>query len=238
MLRLRKPETEFADLLLFRISEDPGLPSLKIATASPIVGEPVLMIAAGTSRGGRYSRYTKGSEPLDGFTWESDQTKRWGTNRVEGPPKFLRHRETNTMAFPLKFSRIEEPGGTRYEAAGALGDSGGAVFAHEAPRDPSSDWVLSGIIFSVTSRGDALERTTLYKDLTWVADLSYYRDEIMGHIRQYENGATGQADPTAEGPGGESDRLTLAAGLTALGFLGFLAWLRTRGARAPALIDR
>ena len=237
LLQVQKPKAEFADLLLFRIDEDPGLPSLSMATASPIVGERVLLIASGTSRGERFSAYPKGSEPLDGFTWESDQTRRWGTNRVEAPPRLLPHRETNTMAFPMAFDRIEEPGGTRYEAAGALGDSGGALFSHKDPRDPNSDWVLSGIIFSVTSRGSGLQRITFYNDLTWAADLSYYRDQIMKHMREYEAQSLPHELPPMD-PEPRPSGLIMPSGVIMVLLLVVVAWLRIRRTRSASQIDR
>ena len=171
-LQLEKPESKFSDLLLFRIDEDPGLPALSIATSPPVVGQNVILIAAGASRGGRFTIYDEDLGAVDGFTWEMDQTKRWGTNRVETPPQLLSYKDTDTMAFPLAFDRIEDLRSTRNEAAGALGDSGGALFDHRASGDSTSEWVLSGIIFSVTNRGESLPRMTFYNDLTWVADLS------------------------------------------------------------------
>ncbi len=237
LLRVEKPETQFADLLLFRIDEDPGLPALSMSTSPPKVGEHVMLIAAGSSRGGRFTFYSQDSGPLDGFTWQADQTKRWGTNRVEAAPSFVGHRETSTMAFPMVFNRIEDPGSTRHEAAGALGDSGGALFARENPKDPDSDWVLSGIVFSVTSRGEGLQRITFYSDVTWAADLSYYRDRIMKHMQEYRPQNPPDASPPLDSASGPS-RLREFAGLATALLVVAMVWRRLRRPRSSSQSDR
>lgn len=125
-ISLRNPDDTLADLLLFQIDEDLPLPSLSISASPARVGEDVILIAAGSSRGGRVTLESEEGNLLDGFFWNEDQTKRWGTNRVEARSQFIENRETKTMSFPILFDRIESPSGTPHEASAARGDSGGA----------------------------------------------------------------------------------------------------------------
>ena len=82
----------------------------------------------------------------------------------------------------MTFDRIESPSGTRQEATAARGDSGGAVFSRADPENPESHWVLSGILFSVGTRTGFPERASFYGDVTWAADLSFYKDQILENV--------------------------------------------------------
>ena len=199
LVQLVNPDESLADLLVFQIDGDPGVPPLEIATAPARLGENVILIAAGSSRGGRVTMKSESNELIDGFFWNQDQTKRWGTNRVEDRSQFLEHGETRTMAFPILFSRIEDPTGTREEATAGKGDSGGALFAHADPLNPESGWILSGLLFSVSTRTGHPANASFYGDVTWVADLSFYRGQILEHLRQHGTPAlgTGMDDPDA-----------------------------------------
>lgn len=171
-----------ADLLLFRIDGDPNLPALTIATSPARVGQAVVLVAAGSSRAKRMSLTTEGQGIVDGFRWKPDQTKRWGTNIIEEEPGMVEMSGTETMAMPIFFDRIESVSGTRQEAVAAKGDSGGAVFARSNPRDPESPWTLSGLLFSVATQADRPKETSFYGDVTWLADLSYYREQIIALV--------------------------------------------------------
>ena len=179
LVRLMNSDGTQADLLLFQIDQDPGLPALAIAESPAAVGEKVILVAAGSSRGERLSAHLEGDALIDGFSWKEDRTKRWGSNIIESPPKFIEQASTKTEAVPMTFDRIEAPRGTRHEASAARGDSGGALFAHANAMDPNSDWVLSGILFSVGARSGYPGESSFYGDITWAADLSYYRDQII-----------------------------------------------------------
>jgi hypothetical protein len=175
-------EPRRSDLLLFRIDGDPGLPILPIAALTPKIGENALLIAGGSSRGPRVSLYSPGLAIRDGFHWHQDDTMRWGSNLVDRGPTWVEHQDTNTRAFPLVFDRLEDRNSTPDEAAAGLGDSGGAVFTRANPILPETGWVLSGLLFSVASDFSQPPETTFYGNITWVADLSHYREEIRRHV--------------------------------------------------------
>jgi hypothetical protein len=234
LVSLRNSDETLADLLLFQIDEDPQLPPLRIATSSAKVGEQVVLIAAGSSRGERVTLQSETGDLMDGFLWNEDKTKRWGTNRVEARPQFVENLDTTTMAFPVLFDRIEDVSGTRQEASAARGDSGGALFSRGAPFEPQEDWVLSGILVSVSARTGHPARSTFYGDITWVADLSYYRDEIVRHVG-FETDPIEDPEPASgsETTASGSERARWIAALTLLLVVGALAWrgLKTRSAR-------
>jgi hypothetical protein len=225
---LRNPDGTLADLLLFRIDEDLPLPSLSISKTPARVGEEVMLIAAGSSRGGRVTLESEAGNLLDGFLWVEDQTKRWGTNRVEARPQFIENLETKTMSFPILFDRIENPTGTRHEASAGRGDSGGALFAHTNSYDPNPDWVLSGILFSVSGRTGHPANTSFYGDITWVADLSFYRDEILRHTSpetvQMAELESNELEQSAEASGSAKRDPSRAAALALVLIVAALIW--------------
>ena len=192
--RVMNPDGSPADLLLYKIDGDPQIPALRIATSSPQVGQEVILIAAGSSRSERITVFTEDRGIVDGFRWKSGQTKRWGTNIIEGEPRSVQVDETVTTAVPIVFDRIESASGTRHEASAAKGDSGGAVFAQVDPLDPESPWVLSGLIFSVASAPEHPKESSFYGDATWVADLSQYRQGILESV--YPDGNPAGSSPT------------------------------------------
>ena len=151
-----------ADLVLFRIDSAPDLSTIHISSSSPPVGSPVVMIGAGYGQSGRVFEAGRA-----GYRWSRRTKKLWGTNKVF---KHL-HDQTvgNTDTFATRFSIAK----TRFEANAARGDSGGAAFRHAGDR-----WELAGIILATGSYGNQTQRTTLYGNHTFIADLSRYRGFI------------------------------------------------------------
>jgi len=72
-----------------------------------------------------------------------------------------------------------DPSATADEAAGANGDSGGAVFIKVG-----GDWYLAGTIFSVSQYIDQPSTTSIYDNELFAVDLSFYRDDILAVIEQ------------------------------------------------------
>lgn len=231
LVQLQNPDETQADLLLFQIDDDPGLPALTIKASAPPIGEHVILISAGSSRSERVTVISDDRGPIDGFLWQKDQTKRWGTNIVHGEPRPIEHIDTVTMAVPIVFDRIEDRLGTRQEAVAAKGDSGGAVFSRADPLDPESSWTLSGILFSVASQTGRPTKSSFYGDVTWAADLSHYRNQILETI--------GLEPPTAELPAKAkvSDSAEAALPIPLLAvlvlslFAGLAAWKASRRGR-------
>jgi hypothetical protein len=152
-----------ADLMLFRIDPEPDLPALKISTESPPIGSPIVMVGSGLGRG----EMTSGQGRI-GFSWQAPSVKRWGTSMVE---EYLHDLSVgNTDAFTTRFSIAR----TEHEAHAALGDSGGAAFAHL-----EGQWQLVGIILAVDNHNGQPARSSAYGNRTLIADLSRYVESIQ-----------------------------------------------------------
>jgi MYXO-CTERM domain-containing protein len=171
--------TANSDLMLYQISRSPDLPSIQIGSASPAAGWQVTMVGNGRDRVGQEAYWTSSwissSTPSTyaGYIWTGFNDIRWGTNVISmtGIPEGV---GTNSeTAFQTTFTA----GGSPYEAQGAVGDSGGAVF-HE---DASGHWTLAGIMFAVNNLVGQPMGTSVFGDVTYSADLSIYRSEIY-HI--------------------------------------------------------
>lgn len=166
-VRLQTDGIDPADLLLFRIQTDPGLPDLPIAILPPVPGEPLLMAGNGRNRGNALRWHG-----LRGWEFGSGKTLRWGTNHVrEVPEDPISLGATSNYAFSTVFS---DGLPTPHECQAATGDSGGAVFVPSG-----SDWVLAGVLIAVSTFDKQPSGTALFGNLTWQADLSAYRDDIL-----------------------------------------------------------
>lgn len=174
------------DVIVFRLAEGkpwPGLRLMELAEATPVPGEEVLMIGNGRNRGERLRNESETAKPPLGWGWAGGSTKRWGTNRVAGPHRVVDHGDTSTFAFSTRFDSLFMAGATPHEAQAAVGDSGGAVFKRRDPDDPESEWVLAGVIFTVSHPNGGPLEAALYGDYTYAADLSIHRDELIEAVR-------------------------------------------------------
>jgi hypothetical protein len=180
--QILNPDGSPADLLIFRIDRDPGLPALRIALRPPRIGQEVFLIGTGASRGRPLTVDSPIAGLLDGFHWSPDETRRWGTNTTSGAVETVIASDSRTLAIPMVFDRIDDPGGTDHEAAAAHGDSGGALFALEDALMPERGHVLSGILFSVSSTGEQPNEASLYGNVSYAVDLSSYRDQLIAVI--------------------------------------------------------
>jgi hypothetical protein len=109
----------------------------------------------------------------DGWKWAAENTKRWGTNQVDSPSmKISRDEALVTWSFATTF---DENLPTPHEAQAAHGDSGGAVFV-----ESDSGYELAGVMWAVESE-ECL--AAIHANLTYVADLSVYREQILGITR-------------------------------------------------------
>jgi hypothetical protein len=165
-VRLMTDGVYLADLLLFRIETDPGLPSLPIA-AFPPAGE-VVMIGNGRNRGGPIYGWDPNPD-LDGWYWGSYRAVRWGINQVKNTSV----EDTLggfTWAFTVDFSEL--PGTNECQVA--VGDSGGAVFSKNG-----EVWELTGIQLTRTLYDGQPTDTALFGNESWSGQLSEYRDQIL-----------------------------------------------------------
>jgi hypothetical protein len=160
-VQLRNQDGSQADVIVFRIQGAPHLPRLRIATATPEVGTPVVLIGNGRNRGAPLS--WSGHE---GFAWGTNSALRWGTNTVFR--NAVRANSTDALV-----TRFRKDGATPYEAQAAVGDSGGAVFVKMRGK-----WRLAGVLYGVVGFDKQPGETALYGNLTMSADLARYRPQI------------------------------------------------------------
>jgi hypothetical protein len=161
-VQLQNPDSSFADLKVFRIDPSPSLGLLKIRTSTPSNNTSVTYIARGVTRGAATNWMGNA-----GFVWSTNTGPRWATNKVSGTGNTF-----NTLAFSTVFTQA--PGGETHEAQGANGDSGGATFIKSG-----GFWRLAGVVFAIGSYEGQPGSTSLYGNLTWSADLSQYREQLI-----------------------------------------------------------
>ena len=169
-----------ADAIIFRVEgvpEDAGWILPRITEVPPIRGEEVFLVGFGKGRDEGLSYDDRGETDF-AFLWSKTGAKRWGTNRVDGTREFLSQSDYATHSFSFGFDRPLSAAATEHEAQAAVGDSGGGVFVRR-----EGQWLLAGIMLSVSGQQRSPSSSTLYGDRTFVADLSFYRKQILRWTR-------------------------------------------------------
>ncbi len=191
--QLTNPDTTFADLILFQINADPGLPSLVISPTAPALGNDLVLIGNGANRDAFRSYYTVSPNvganndtwtPVGGpgagvkelFLPSGGHTIRWGTNDVEAVNLF------GTAGSVRSFATVfdDDAAGRPFEAQAVLGDSGSAVFRQVGP-----DWELLGMTYAAGNLNnyDAVpgfpSSSIIDESITFIADLHSYRSQIL-----------------------------------------------------------
>ena len=243
--QMKNADGSFSDLIAFQLIESPDLPVLPIAKTTPKMGEEVIMIGTGKSRGENLTVDVEGRGLVDGWKWADYELKQWGTNLIANESSYIEHAGTRTLSGATLFDRIDDPNGTRQEAQAAVGDSGGALFARADRYDKAKGWVLAGIMFSISSIPQQPNQSTLYGNPTFFIDLSNYRSQIIPLVRpecsnERDDDGDGQtdypADRSCQSPSADDESLEtppdlallwMGAGLfSALAFSGLMLWRR------------
>ncbi|MFM1996231.1 MAG: hypothetical protein RLZZ111_618 [Planctomycetota bacterium] len=177
------------DLYMYRLaSPPPGLPAVTIATTAAVPGDAVTMIGVGRDRGAftewsvntgttpwAWTEVSSGGDAA-GYQTLSGRSMRWGTNSVLASGLWLDDgfADVNMLSTDFTFS-----GTPSTEAQAAYGDSGGAVF-----RKTGSAWELSGLMLAVGGFSGQPDPGThaLYGNVTYAADLSFYRSQIVSIV--------------------------------------------------------
>ena len=110
-----------------------------------------------------------------GFKTTDPQQVRWGVNRIENTNQNV---DTSGSSSRTVVSYSTLFGGVSTfteEGQGVLGDSGGAVFSW----DGVSTWTLSGMMHAIGGYDNQPAYTALAGQLTFAADLSFYRSQIL-----------------------------------------------------------
>ncbi len=169
-IQFENPDTSQADLMVFKVFGDPGLPRLDIASSPPVVGDSLIAIGNGRNRGS-----TTTFMGLGGYDWGAGRAMRWGTNIVSEIDMWV----ISTYSFAATFTDPLDPSATADEAAGANGDSGGGAFIKIG-----GGWYLAGTIFSISQYEGQPSTTSIYDNNLYSVDLSFYRDDILAVIEQ------------------------------------------------------
>ncbi len=165
-----------ADLRMFRLTQDPGLPSLPIISTTPASNSLVMMIGAGrdwnsTEIGWQTSTVPWRQEPMPvasvrGFELLSTSHMRWGINHVSGNTTV----SNGTVVFTTTYTQNGGP----FLAQAVTGDSGGGVF-----EQVNGGWQLVGIMDAITLLSNQPSDTIVFGDSTNSANLATYHDEIL-----------------------------------------------------------
>jgi len=168
--RFQNPDATLADLIVFKLYDDPGLPRLKLLGSAPAVGDPIVTIGNGLNRGSPTTFLL-----LGGYNWGTGHSMRWGTNVISDVDIIV----NDTYSFAATFSDPLDLDATADESAAANGDSGGAAFIKIA-----SDWYLAGTLFAISQYPSQPPSTSIYGNRLFAADLAFYRADILTVINQ------------------------------------------------------
>ena len=216
LARLESEPGVVADLQLFRLEAPPDLPPLRIARRPARRDELVTMVGNGWQpRDGlvHWGPDWREADPARavyaGFAQASPRRLRWGRNVVTWTERRVTIGQSMTRSFQVRF---DATGGPRLEATSVSGDSGGAAFVERGGRTE-----LLGILFARSVHEGQPGGIAAYGNVSEIADLSFYRDQIRGITRGEEG-----IDPG----------VVAAAGMvTALALLGLVVfWRRRRSA--------
>ncbi len=182
----------FTDIVLFRLSAPPTLPGVSISAATPTVGSEVMMIGNGQAQEGALTHWNRTviagenndvwvevseiSSTISGYETTGTHEVRWGENVVENNAFFVNVGTVATPVHVISYSTRFDEVGLVNEAQAVIGDSGGGVFSFNG-----NSWELSGMMFAVngyeTQPGGSA--SAIHGATTLIADLSYYRAEIL-----------------------------------------------------------
>jgi hypothetical protein len=182
-------KTTLTDLYMFQLASTPvGLAGVPIAAAATGTGAAVTMIGSGRDRGAFtqwsvntgtspwvWTEVTSGGNAA-GYKTLSTRTMRWGTNTISAADVWLDAGYGDAKMLGTTFT---DSGVYSSEAQAAYGDSGGGVFHKNG-----SSWELSGMILTVAGYSGQPDpgANAVYGNVTYAADLSFYRPQIMAIV--------------------------------------------------------
>lgn len=186
----------YTDLYMFKLATQPaGLPTLSIASSMPDIDTPVMMIGGGRDRGAfqQWSVTTSTTGPwtwtpvasggnFAGFGTLGTRAIRWGTNTISDNDFWVKEyyaSGTNDYYEIKSLATAFDDLASADEAQAVLNDSGGAVFAQVG-----GQWQLAGVMYAAVGfpNQPSPEFNAVFGNETWIADLSYYRPQIVAAI--------------------------------------------------------
>jgi hypothetical protein len=126
-----------------------------------------------------WTEVSEGSPGIDheGFKTGINRTIRWGENNVSAIGQVFNYSFASETVDVAAFTTSFNEGARTHEAQGVAGDSGGAVFM-----DNGGTWTLAGVMLTVLLYEKQPTYTAVLGNETAMADLSYYRSEILAVI--------------------------------------------------------
>lgn len=180
--------SNLTDILLFRLEEDPGLPSLRLPCFPTPLGTEFTMIGRGHDRalertawdvevvGGRNNDIWTVADDEEGdrqgYLTQESQTVRWG----RGLATLTNFDTESGFGDVLSIQSTFDPNLNVENLSQAVrGDSGGGVF-----QNTSGVWELIGMIHAVSliDNQPTGTRSAIYGNDTFIADLYRYADQI------------------------------------------------------------
>lgn len=172
------------DIVLFRLTSSPGLPSLSVRTSAPTVGDDVMMIGNGKTQAASLTYWdvtvvdglnndvwAEVTPPAlfdyAGFKITPINEVRWGVNEVEIASIIVNAGFGHVRSFSTLYN-------TRFthEAQGVNGDSGGATLFFNG-----ASWELSGMMHAIDAH-DNQPASAIRGRSTFHADLFRYAPQI------------------------------------------------------------
>jgi hypothetical protein len=204
IVQLRNSDNSLADLKIFRLTTDPGLPSILpslISNATP-TGRQIL-IGNGFDIGAQHYWHVNTIPPVwvwtmqsppahpgpndaSGFDVTGNHHVRWGENNVADTGLFLQNSDgTWIHAYTTQFDDLAYTGTASLpsEAEATNGDSGGAVFSFA-----NNQWTLAGIMDGIDAYNNQPASTAMFGTHTYIMDLSQYRSQILADTTSVVSG--------------------------------------------------
>ena len=172
------------DIVLFRLTSSPGLPSLSVRTSAPTVGDDVMMIGNGKIQAASLTYWDVTvvaglnndiwnevipPTPYDlaGFKTTPTNEVRWGVNEVDVASITANSGNGDVLSFSTLYNT-----GFTHEAQGVTGDSGGATLFFNGV-----SWELSGMMHAINAY-DNQPASAIHGQSTFHANLSLYAPQI------------------------------------------------------------
>ncbi len=178
------------DLAMFKVAGDMPTNILPIRSSSPASGNNVIMIGNGRERTSGLKGWDEYWEDAiffgfyNGYTYDStspyDTSLRWGSNQIESTGLS----SNGVTCFSTDFD--DNPN----EGQATPADSGGGVFIKSG-----DTWELAGTILYIGEySGQPSNQIAAFGNLTYMADLSVYRDQIINQRSVTDMDADGISD--------------------------------------------
>ncbi len=183
---VRNGDNSATDLTLFRVSTDPGLSNLTLATTVPGNGSLITYVAKGNVEGAaNYWSVTLNPGASDdvwtdlggtpggnaaGYLWAASIGGRWGEASVTGVSSY----NVGTGLTAAFYTTFQNVGG---RTQGATGDSGGATFYNNG-----SGWELAGIMGAIAAFENQPGSTAVIGNTTFSASIASYNGFITSAI--------------------------------------------------------